>query len=297
MKTVSGKVLDNHRFIPTKDMEKLVGDFVDQMDLMTADKDENGEPSEYVLVDETFSPVLHRIDQVVRWRAVHPDEDLPPVHEVLVKYEKPDSKLMEAAQQTLASLVEACGVKEVDAKVAGKKRGREQPIPKSGLNVEELLAKSSTTAQAAPPKKLKISSTNPIPDFKNKLRTTEDLEGLQETGGEMLKVLKELVKYSLADTNYGRVCEILKVMRVEYLEYDEPGVYNEALRSLKQSIMSEELDGDRTDCWREIRYNKLGLITTAESERVEVNDDEAKAVGTPMRRLFPGGCHRLLTLF
>jgi hypothetical protein len=50
------------------------------------------------------------------------------------------------------------------------------------------------------------------------------------------------------------------------------------LRSLKQSIVSGELDGDRMDCWREVRYNKLGLVTAAENERAEVGDDEAKKV-------------------
>ncbi|RPA99664.1 SPOC domain-like protein [Choiromyces venosus 120613-1] len=269
VKTISGKFLDKHRFLPTPDMGKLMSDYVDKMDLMTANDDED-EP-EYATVDETFSPVLHRINQVVRWRAVHPDEPLPPVHEILTKYDHPPESLLEATTDTLKKLIEASDVKKVDPKVAGRKREREQPVPKSGLNVEALLASTAAT-----PKKAKISSTNPIPDFKNKLRTTEDLSDLEEAGKEMLAVLKELIKYSLADANYGRVCEILKVMREEYIEYDEPGVYNDVLQGLKGAIVSEELDGDRMECWDEIRYNKLGLITKGESERVEVDDAEAR---------------------
>ena len=274
VRTISGKVLEKHRFLPTPDMEKLMSDYVDKMDLMTANNDED-EP-EYATVDETFSPILHRINQVVRWRAVHPDEPLPPVHEILTKYDHSPENLLEASTDTLKKLIEASDVKKVDPKVAGRKRGREQPVPKSGLDVEALL--TSAAASALAPKKAKISSTNPIPDFKNKLRTTEDLSDLEDAGKEMLAVLKELIKYSLADANYGRVCEILKVMREEYIEYDEPGMYNKVLQGLKKAIVSGELDGDRMECWDEIRYNKLGLITKGESERVEVDDAEARKV-------------------
>ncbi|PUU80464.1 SPOC like C-terminal domain-containing protein [Tuber borchii] len=271
VRTISGKVLEKHRFLPTPDMEKLMSDYVDKMDLMTANNDED-EP-EYATVDETFSPVLHRVNQVVRWRAVHPDEPLPPVHEILTKYDHSPENLLEASTDTLKKLIEASDVKKVDPKVAGRKRGRERPVPKSGLDVEALL---TSAAASSAPKKAKISSTNPIPDFKNKLRTTEDLSDLEEAGKEMLAVLKELIKYSLADANYGRVCEILKVMREEYIEYDEPGMYNEVVQGLKKAIVSGELDGDRMECWDEIRYNKLGLITKGESERVEVDDAEAR---------------------
>jgi len=275
VRTISGKVLEKHRFLPTPDMEKLMSDYVDKMDLMVANDDED-EP-EYATVGETFSPILHRINQVVRWRAVHPDEPLPPVHEILTKYDHPPENLLEASTDTLEKLIEASDVKKVDPKVAGRKRGREQPVPKSGLDVEALL----TSAASSVPKKAKISSTNPIPDFKNKLRTTEDLSDLEEAGKEMLAVLKELIKYSLADANYGRVCEILKVVREEYIEYDEPGMYNKVLQGLKKAIVSGELDGDRMECWDEIRYNKLGLITKGESERVEVSDAEARKVCFP----------------
>ncbi|KAG0644451.1 SPOC like C-terminal domain-containing protein [Tuber brumale] len=268
--TISGKVLEKHRFLPTPGLEKQMSDYVDKMDLMTANDDED--EAEYATVDETFSPILHRINQVVRWRAVHPDEPLPPAHEILTKYNCPPETLLVVSTDTLRKLIEASGVKKVDPKLAGRKRGREQPVPKSGLDVEALL----TSAVPLAPKKAKISSANPIPDFKNKLRTTEDLSDLEEAGKEMLAVLKDLIKYSLADANYGRVCETLKVMREEYIEYDEPRIYNTVLQGLKEAIVSKELDGDRMECWDEIRYNRLGLITKGESERVEVGDAEAR---------------------
>lgn len=63
-------------------------------------------------MSETYSPVLHRIDQAVRWRAVHPDEPIPPPHEILVKYSQPPEELVIGAKRKLEELVSAADVKK-----------------------------------------------------------------------------------------------------------------------------------------------------------------------------------------
>lgn len=113
-------------------------------------------PTDYVPPEDTFSPVLHRIDQVVRWRAIHPDTPIPPVYDILTKYSQPPQELVEKAQESLDKLLEASNVKKgkltrahcqfhrnytnpnitVPPKVRGK-REREQPTPMSGLNVRK----------------------------------------------------------------------------------------------------------------------------------------------------------------
>lgn len=246
-----------------------MSDYVDSMDLSTFKKDDDGNPSEYITVEDTFSPVLHRISQVVRWRAIHPNDPIPPPYDALIKYSKVPEEMVEKVKDPLEKLIAACDIKKVELKAAGRKRGREQPAPKSGLDVESLL-KSGGEA-----KKSKISASNAIPEFKRKLANTEELSGLESTAKEMLDLMKQLITGSLADTNYARVCEMLKVMREEYIDFDEPGVYNDTLRELKRAIYAEELDDDRMDMWGEIRINKLGLITKGESER-GVDEDEAK---------------------
>lgn len=63
-------------------------------------------------MSETYSPVLHRIDQAIRWRAVHPDEPIPPPHEILVKYSQPPEELVTGAKRKLEELVSAANVKK-----------------------------------------------------------------------------------------------------------------------------------------------------------------------------------------
>ena len=61
---------------------------------------------------DTFSPVLHRIDQAVRWRAVHPIEPIPPPYDILTKFSKIPADLEEASKPQLATLISAADVKK-----------------------------------------------------------------------------------------------------------------------------------------------------------------------------------------
>lgn len=61
---------------------------------------------------DTYSPILHRVDQAVRWRAIHPDKEVPPIPEILVKYSTPPSELVTSAAPQLAKLVASADVKK-----------------------------------------------------------------------------------------------------------------------------------------------------------------------------------------
>jgi len=61
---------------------------------------------------DTYSPILHRIDQAVRWRAVHPTEPIPPPYEILTRYSKPPEELVAKSKRQLEKLVAAADVKK-----------------------------------------------------------------------------------------------------------------------------------------------------------------------------------------
>lgn len=63
-------------------------------------------------LNETFSPVLHRIDQAVRWRAVHPNEPIPPPYEILTRYSGPPESLVAGAKSHLERSIAAADVKK-----------------------------------------------------------------------------------------------------------------------------------------------------------------------------------------
>ena len=110
--TVSGKVLTQHRNLPSKDLLEAMNNFVDKMDISHFDRTDEGEPAEYMPLEDAFSPILHRIEQAKRWRAVRPMEPVPPIPDVLLKYSKQPEELQEKAKTALATLMKAADVKK-----------------------------------------------------------------------------------------------------------------------------------------------------------------------------------------
>ena len=70
------------------------------------------EPTEYMQMADTYSPVLHRLDQAIRWRAVHSGESIPPPYDILTKYCNPPAELFSRAKDQLHRLVDAANVKK-----------------------------------------------------------------------------------------------------------------------------------------------------------------------------------------
>ena len=110
--TVSGKILKEHRNLPSDELCSAMDKYMDTLDLSTYGKDDEGRPAEYMAMADTFSPVLHRIDQAVRWRAVHPTEPVPPPYDILTKYSKIPEDLQVASQPPLAKLMKVADVKK-----------------------------------------------------------------------------------------------------------------------------------------------------------------------------------------
>jgi ATP-dependent DNA helicase 2 subunit 2 len=284
--TVSGKVLTQHRNLPSRDLSAAMSEFVDKMDISHFDRNDEGEPEEYMALEDAFSPILHRIEQAKRWRAVRPMEPVLPVPEVLLKYSRQPEDLQQEAKPSLQKLVKAADVKKgtkdctsilrsadllfslVPPKVKGRKRNREVDKPLSGLNVDDLFRQQ--------PKRAKISPENAIPEFKQMLARAEDIENIKDAVTQMSSIVESQIKDSFGDSSYARAVEELGVMRSELTELEEPVLYNDVLRSLKKKIMAEELGGDRREMWWIIRKNRMGLIDTRMSTVSDVTEDEAK---------------------
>ena len=110
--TVSGKILKEHRNLPSDELCSAMDEYIDSLDLSTFAKDDEGKPTEYMAMTDTYSPVLHRIDQAIRWRAVHPTEPVPPPYDVLTRYSKIPEELRATSKSQLAKLIDVADVKK-----------------------------------------------------------------------------------------------------------------------------------------------------------------------------------------
>ena len=236
-----------------------MSDFVDAMDLTNQD-------DEFSL-DESFSPVVHRVEDSIKHRAVKPKEPIPEASDVLTRYSKPSAEAISASHAALERLAKTADVKKVPPKVKGRRRHRETEKPLSGLNVEDLFRKEQ---------KRSISSDNAIPEFKRMLNVSEDIDTVKDAMKQMAYIIEDQIRKSYADLAYARALEALFVMRQEMLELEEPSLYNDMLRELKRKLFAEELGGNRQEMWFMIRRARVGLIDKRESNVSDASPEDAE---------------------
>lgn len=226
-------------------------------------------PTEYAPIDESYNPIIHRINQAIRHRAVHPEEPIQPTAEILLRFSQPPEDILSHIKKQVDTLIKKSDVKKVPPKVKGKRK-RETVKPISGLDVDALLGQAKRT---------KIDPDNAIPEFKQALGAATDVKAIGEATKQMGDIICALIRESFADINYDRAAAGMGVMREELIGLEEPELYNSFLRDLKKKIHGKELDGDRMDMWRgKIVNGGLGLVTDQESEVSNVTELEAKKV-------------------
>ncbi|KAI1500683.1 putative Ku family DNA helicase [Biscogniauxia marginata] len=266
--TVSGNVITkDHRNLPSQELLEAMDDYVDAMDISSWEKDDEGDRTmEYAAVEDVFTPPLHRINQVVRQRAIYPDQPLPPTPAILLKYANPPEDLAKKALSELEDLIDKANVKKVPPKAKGRKEKGDKPKPISGLDIDALLNQPGN-------KRTKIEPDNAIPQFKQMVDYAEDDSVFEDAAKQMGNIIRSLITNSLGDSGYDRAIENLGEFRQAMINNEVSHLYNSFIRDLKKRLLSGELGGDRRELWWQIKGAKLGLIdnhpvTGVESSKV-----------------------------
>ncbi|KAE9379177.1 putative Ku family DNA helicase [Stipitochalara longipes BDJ] len=264
--TASGSTLKKHRYLPDDDLVGAMSDYVDSMDLSTAGKDEDGQPVEYMTIEETFTPVIHRINRAIRERAMYPEDPIPPAPEILTQWSQPPKDLATHSAHKLEKLVAAAKVHKVPPKVKGTRGRREIPKPLSGLDVEALLNRE---------KREKISPINTIPEFKQMLASPADDNVIHDAAKQMSNIIRMHVTNSTGKHKYEEAKADMKTFREYMIEFETPEIWNDFIRDFKTRVAKGELGGDRKDLFQSLRWNNLGLIDKQALEISDVTEKEA----------------------
>lgn len=281
--TVSGKQLTIHRNLPTDELKDAMSDYVDSMDLSTFGKDDEGEPTEYAPPDETFSPKLHRINQVIKHRAIFPDEEPPEPHEALLRYSQPPADLIDKSKPALNRAIQAADVKPIPQRARGKRAGGKQPPkPISELDVSSLLASGAGGQETQGRSRERIDPRNAIPEFKQMFDRAynsdePDMNGVRSACEQLGKIIFDLVKHSVGNSGFPRALERMNVMRLQCIEGDVPEPYNEFAQELKGKILAGELGEGRREMLFEMRSHRYGLIQFVKDDHGGVSKEEAEA--------------------
>lgn len=62
-------------------------------------------------MQDTYSPLVNRVNHAIKYRATHPNEKVPAAYEVLTRYTKSPTELLEASSKYLAALIEEADIK------------------------------------------------------------------------------------------------------------------------------------------------------------------------------------------
>ncbi|KJX97255.1 ATP-dependent DNA helicase II subunit 2 like protein [Zymoseptoria brevis] len=274
--TVSGKEVKAHRNLPSDDLLDAMSDYVDQMDLSKLVPQEEGDPTEYAPMDETYNPHLHRLHQVIKHRAVFPEADPPPPYAILGKYSHPPEEVLTRSKPALDHLLAKAEVKKVPPKAKGKRGNRKPPsAPLSNLDVAALLAQDPKR------KSRRIDPKNAVAEFKQMLESTDDIDEMKNAFKQLRFIILDEIKHSVGENKYGQALENIHVMREQAVEFEEPGLYNDFLHELKDKIFGKELGGDRGAMWYRVRRDKLGLILKEEASTSEFTAEESKKFMMP----------------
>ncbi|CZR54384.1 related to ATP-dependent DNA helicase II, 80 kDa subunit (KU autoantigen protein P86) [Phialocephala subalpina] len=263
--SASGTALEKHRYLPSNNLDSAMSDYVDSMDLSTFGMDDEGNPAEYMEVDDTFSPIVHRINQAIRQKAIY-DGDISEPAEILTKWSEPPTELVTINASKLESLIAAADVKKVPPKVKGKRNRREIITPLSGLDVDALLKGN---------KPKKISKENAIAEFKQILEDAESDNAVLNAVNQMSDIIRDLIKGSTGDSDFDRAQENIKVLREEMVDYEFPGYYNNFFKDLRKRLMKGELGGRRQEFWVNLKKARLGLIDNTALPTSDVSPEEA----------------------
>ncbi|KAK5636689.1 hypothetical protein RRF57_012401 [Xylaria bambusicola] len=289
--TVQGNTItENHRNLPSLELQQAMDDYVDAMDISSWEKDDEGARTmEYAAVEDLFSPPLHRINQVIRHRATYPTQPIPPTPAILLKYANPPEDLVAKARSDLEDLIDKASVKKgkislattvimlstnirlVPPKAQGRKAKGDKPRPISGLDIDALLKQPEN-------KRAQISPDKAIPEFKQKVEIADNQADIEDAMKQMGAIIRGIVTKSFSDQDYERAVEHIGVMKETAIDYEYPDLFNKFMVDFKSRLLSGEFGGNRRELWWRIKSVKLGLIDSNASEPSKVTPEEAAAV-------------------
>ncbi|KAF9160674.1 ATP-dependent DNA helicase II subunit 2 [Mortierella sp. AD011] len=138
--TASGKKLEKHRLLATPESIEACREFVNAMDLMTAD-----DGDEFLKPENTFNPAIQRHMQLVEFRALNPTEEFPPVPSSLITQLLPKPEMLAAAQPFSDNLIRLWDIKKVEQPLKNKRgygasledeNDKEGIMPVSGTGID-----------------------------------------------------------------------------------------------------------------------------------------------------------------
>jgi len=234
----------------------------------------------------TFNPVLQRFYQCVEKRALDKTAKIEELDPVIASYINPDERVHKRAAAAFKALETAFPLhKVVEEKKKAKRHWRDYMDGPVELTEEMQAAKKHKTdggkgELVAVPTKLdditkkvvdKVSTVDPINDFKSMLSRRDDARVIARAIEGMVEVIKTLVRDSFADHGFPKAIDCLTALRAGCVQMDEYKLFNTALADLKTAFQKR-----KENFWKMVTERTITLIDSTEVHDSNVKPDDAR---------------------
>uniref|UniRef100_A0A1B6GA37 VWFA domain-containing protein n=1 Tax=Cuerna arida TaxID=1464854 RepID=A0A1B6GA37_9HEMI len=249
---------------PSQDQLDAVDHLIDDMDLTQIDEDEDP-------YSQLLNPAVEHLNNMVVLKALHPDSKLPSELNINIKnLLQPKPEILENASTSLDNIRTLFQLEEIEQKSYRKgaadlfKRGSTGNDTEVEVNPENLADSIVGIVQSTV---TEIGTVDPEGDF---LKLKELGEPFGKICDQMQKVIRKLIFTSSNAVGTRKPLAALTLLR-EQCKKMSPLTYNSFVASFKDDLVERGY----SDFWEIIVQDKLGLITSVESEESTVSPDEA----------------------
>eukprot|EP00041_Stephanoeca_diplocostata_P033520 m.1109848 g.1109848 ORF g.1109848 m.1109848 type:complete len:750 (+) comp24355_c0_seq7:88-2337(+) len=274
--------------------------YVDQLDLMSAYKDDTGDPMEALQPKMTFDPIEQRLRQVILHRVLHPGcahnaVPLPPLDAGQRRHVHPHEHLWEGVDADplrqlfpLVAIDKASEKKDATAKkdesndnadtalIAGQDS---HSTKRRRVDADDAADKSVSAIIRGPIKA--IGNGNPVADYIDMANNQE--EDLLEEATDQLQSLVQSIVIGVASASKGTHTELvlscMQAMRKVCLENLEPALFNRNLLAVRDLLKGKAAVKTFYDTFV---TEKIHLISKDECDASDVDADSAE-IFVPMQ--------------
>ncbi|XP_041774829.1 X-ray repair cross-complementing protein 5-like [Anopheles merus] len=264
---------------PTNEQYDAIDKLIDNMNLMDAVDDSNGECREAFALNSTFNPTLQHVYLTVAHRALNPKQPLPGVNSTLQELIDVPKKVLDRSKAALDDVRKAFELKEIKQntraewlqRMAKIKVGNYASSSSSSTTIDSgvLMDEEADDGSDDANRRMVVSvgTVTPAEDFALLLRRGEKFATVAT---QLQNAVFELLFTSMRPPG-SKVIAALLAYRSEAQKLG-PYRYNEWMTEFKEMLLTRQ----KADFWETVIVGeKLGLIDSQESEMSTVSVDQA----------------------
>ncbi|KAK9449869.1 SPOC like C-terminal domain-containing protein [Limtongia smithiae] len=268
IKTIKGKVLTEHHYLPTKEMVDDMRAFVTAMDVscLTASdlQSDNGVGEEFGAPGMVFNPVIANINRAIQFRALHPEEPIPQPPAELLRAAMPPATLVDLATSIADRLQTSLKVKKISKSKTNKEKYKAEVKRELGeAALAELLGSSPSEGEGRASKRARRSEDEDEYDIDEELARWEKMPATAETDAALERIFQSACKRitALVSDERAGTAQIIAQMtrlRAAAVRLDEVQWYNDYAVVLQDALAMSSKAG--LGVWESLVQGGHGVV-------------------------------------